>query len=98
MIAVDTSNVKTLCEQYSLKSFALFGSVTSDSFNDASDVDVLISFDSTLQDNYFDTFFSLKEELESYWNRSVDLVVEKKFRNQYFRESVEQSKVVLYEQ
>jgi len=98
MIAVDTSNVKTLCEQYSLKSFALFGSVTSDTFNDSSDIDVLISFDSTQQDNYFDSYFSLKEELELYWDRSVDLVVEKEFRNQYFRESVEKSKIVLYEQ
>ena len=98
MIDYNIKKINEICKKYSLKSFALFGSAVTDSFTEQSDVDVLISFDTSHDINYFDSYFDLKSELETYWHRSVDLVVEKKFRNSFFREAVENQKMVIYEQ
>ena len=98
MIEINREFIKSICNKNHLKSLALFGSVTTDSFSDSSDVDVLILFDDSRSFNYFDSYFTIKNELEAYWHRSVDLVVEKTFRNPYFDESVKKSRVVIYEQ
>ncbi|MBN2715694.1 MAG: nucleotidyltransferase domain-containing protein [Deltaproteobacteria bacterium] len=97
MIQIDTSQIETICRRYPVRSLALFGSVTDDSFNVDSDVDVIIDFDESSEQNYFDCYFNLKTELEAYWNRTVDLVANKKFRNKHFEASLENSKHVIYE-
>ena len=38
-----------------------------------------------------------KTELETLWNRAVDLVANKNFRNKYFETTLESSKQVIYE-
>ncbi len=98
MVEYNNSVITKICKKYNLKSFALFGSAVTNDFSETSDVDVLISFDNSVDMNYFDIYFDLKSELETYWHRDVDLIVEKEFRNQYFRESVQNQKVVIYEQ
>ncbi len=97
MTKLPTEKLKEICRHHDVQSLSLFGSVTSNSFTDDSDIDVLISFDESDTINYFDCYFALKQELETYWNRPVDLVVEKEFRNKFFRDSVEASRQVLYE-
>lgn len=98
MISVNRDKIAEVCQKYSVTKFSLFGSATTDKFNEESDVDVLISFDDKGTDfNYFDVYFRIKSELELYWNRSVDLVVDKDFTNPYFKESLEKSKVLIYE-
>jgi predicted nucleotidyltransferase len=97
MVEYSDSVIREICKKYNLTSFALFGSAVSDEFREQSDVDVLVSFDSSKEMNYFNAYFDLKLELENYWHRAVDVVVEKEFRNHYFRDSVEKQKVVIYE-
>ena len=59
-----------LKSSYYVKKMALFGSVTRDDFNDQSDIDLLIDFDS----DDFTLYLQLIEELESILGRKVDLI------------------------
>lgn len=85
------------CKRHRVKSAWAFGSVTSDDFNDESDVDLLIAFDEIPFDGYADNFFELEEELKDLLQREVDLVPLHTLSNPYFIESVNRSKVLLYE-
>ena len=88
--------IKT-CKRHRVKSAWAFGSVTSDKFNDDSDVDLLIAFEEIPFDGYADNLFELEEELKNLLQREVDLVPLHTLSNPYFIESVNRSKVLLYE-
>jgi len=45
----------------------------------------------------FNKYFELKEQLEEVFERDIDLVVDKKFKNPIFRESVDRTRTVIYE-
>lgn len=75
----------------------LFGSALTQDFGLESDVDVLVAFDSDENIDLFDKYFELKEQLETIFEREVDLVIDKPFRNPVFRESVEKTKIIIYE-
>ena len=66
-------------------------------FSDESDIDVIVLFDRKEDIALFDVYFSLKEELEKVFGRNVDLVVEKKFSNPYFKKSLEKTREIIYE-
>jgi len=85
------------CRQLSVKRLGLFGSVLTEDFSDRSDVDVLVIFDTEKDVDWFDRYFSLKEKLEEIFQRQVDLVVDKKFRNPVFQQSVDRTRTVIYE-
>jgi predicted nucleotidyltransferase len=80
-----------------VKRLGIFGSSLTGSFSDSSDIDVLVVFDKESGIDSFDVYFDLKEKLEGVFNRSVDLVVEKKFRNPYFQSVVDRTRRVVYE-
>ena len=44
----------------------------------------------------FDRYFGLKEDLERLFQRPVDLVERKAIKNPYFRQAIEQDKVLVY--
>ena len=88
--------IAALCKANNIKSLFAFGSVCSDEFNEASDVDLLVSFYPMDFGDYADTYFSVADELETIFQRSVDLVTEKSLSNPFFINSVNQSKVQLY--
>jgi predicted nucleotidyltransferase len=74
----------------------VFGSACSDKFNEKSDIDLLISFNSMDYGDYADTYFDLADKFESLFQRSVDLVTEKSLSNPYFIDSVNKTKRLLY--
>ena len=75
----------------------LFGSALRQDFSPTSDVDILVVFDSGENIDLFDKYFELKEHLEKIFDREVDLVVDKNFRNPILRESVNRTRTVIYE-
>jgi len=86
-----------LCRQYHVQRLALFGSALRDDFDAGhSDLDFLVEFKPLPAGTYADTYFGLAEELQQFFERPVDLVVESAIRNPYFRESVERNKALLY--
>lgn len=91
------SEIEALCRQLGVRSLDVFGSATGNSFDvDASDVDVLVEFDTRPGFDYFNAYFGLKEGLEAILNRPVDVVTASSVRNPYFQERVDQTKETLY--
>jgi len=96
IITANIDRVKSLCEQYKVSSLYAFGSVCSDRFNEASDIDLLISFKDIDPAEYTDNYFDLAEKLEDLFHKPVDLVTDKSLSNPYFIKSVNKSKVHIY--
>jgi len=89
--------IDRICKKYPVKSLALFGWALTDRFDEPSDVDVLVDFDDGNDIDYFGIYFRLKESLEEEFNRSVDLVVDRPFRNPIFQKLVNRSRMTVYE-
>ena len=87
-----------LCRKHKVKTLAVFGSILTDRFNDQSDVDLLVNFDTTDHENwdYVTNYFDFQEALEKIFGRKVDLVVEKGLKNKYFIQNVNRTKQLIY--
>ncbi len=89
--------LEALCKKYKVVKMYLFGSATSNDFNENSDIDFLISFqDDVTLEEYADNYFDLMFEMEDIFGRKVDLVTEKTLSNPFFIRSVEQTKQLIY--
>ena len=105
MIVLIQNKLKTihsLCEKHRIAKLWLFGSAVEEGeFTSESDLDFLFTYDDQGKYDptfpYVDAFLALKKDLEELLNRKVDLIGYQKFRNPYFRKSVEESKVLIYE-
>jgi hypothetical protein len=76
----------------------LFGSGSRSDFDlQDSDLDFLVEFTEIHTMGVFDRYFGFKENLEQLFHRSVDLVEGKAIKNPYFRQAIEQDKVLVYE-
>lgn len=87
-----------LCRKYRVKSLAVFGSVLTDRFNDQSDIDFLVNFDTTDHENwdYVSNYFDLRDALENIFGRRVDLIEESALRNKFFIANVNRTKQIIY--
>jgi len=91
------AELEELCRRHHVVTLALFGSATRDDFDpERSDLDFLVDFEPQPLGGYADSFFGLLESLELLFGRSIDLVVASAIRNPYFRQSVDQTKSLLY--
>ena len=89
--------VVMLCKKYHVATMHVFGSANTDTFNENSDIDFLISFLSDVRlEEYADNFFDLMFELDELFGRKVDLVSEKTLSNPYLISSIEQTKQLIY--
>ena len=75
LIELNLQRIIDLCRKHRVKTLAVFGSILTDRFNDQSDVDLLVNFDTTY--HYVTNYFDFQEALEKIFGRKVDLVVEK---------------------
>jgi predicted nucleotidyltransferase len=69
---LDLNLIAKFCKDHQIKSFALFGSILRDDFNESSDVDVLIDLPGLNLD--FHEECGLLDELEVIFGRKVDLI------------------------
>lgn len=89
--------LKELCKKYDLQTMHIFGSACTQSFNDESDIDILISFKKNISiERYTDNYFNLHYKLEELFNRKIDLITENSLSNPYLIESIEENKQLLY--
>ena len=89
--------IERVCRHFPVKRLGLFGSAVSRDFSQTSDVDVLVIFDAGENIDLFDTYFALKEKLEKIFEREVDLLIDRKFKNPVLRESIDRTRIVIYE-
>ncbi|MGC2210754.1 MAG: nucleotidyltransferase domain-containing protein [Candidatus Korobacteraceae bacterium] len=96
-IAEHRAELIALCRQFHIRRLELFGSALGDAYDpERSDLDFLVEFEATPDGGYAASFFGFKESVEQLFGRPVDLVVGSAIRNPYFRQSIEQSKALLY--
>jgi len=89
--------ISYLCDNHKVKELFLFGSVLSESFNNSSDIDMLVQFSDIDLLDYFDNYMDLKEKFEQLLNRHVDLVEDHTIKNPVFRKIVDRDKFLIYE-
>jgi len=86
-----------LCRRFGVVKLDLFGSATSDAFDDLrSDLDFAVSFAACSSQEHYENYFGLMEGLEHLFQRPVDLVEYSALRNPYFITNLEASRKALY--
>jgi uncharacterized protein len=97
-IADHREELRDLCRRFHVRRLDVFGSAARQAdFDPArSDIDFLVEFESLQPGAYVDAFFGLKEGLEKLFGRTADLISAAAIRNPYFRQSVEDTKALLY--
>ena len=98
LIELNMQRIIDLCLKHKVKTLAVFGSILTDRFNDQSDVDWLVNFDTTDHEkwDYVTNYFDFRDALERLFGRKVDLVVEKGLKNKYFIANVNRTKQMIY--
>ncbi|MEJ2649352.1 MAG: nucleotidyltransferase domain-containing protein [Sedimentisphaerales bacterium] len=89
--------IEHLCKNLPVKRLGLFGSAIRGDFSHYSDIDVLVVFDADENIDLFEKYFDLKENLEEIFKRKVDLVVDRNFRNPVLKDSIERTRIIVYE-
>ncbi|MDE7413974.1 MAG: nucleotidyltransferase domain-containing protein [Muribaculaceae bacterium] len=76
LIELNLKYILELCRQYKVKTLSVFGSILTEKFNDKSDVDLLVDFESNDPDMFYyvSNYFDFRDALEKLFNRKVDLI------------------------
>ena len=98
LITNHSDELAEICRRHHVKRLEVFGSAAVGDFNpEKSDIDFLVEFDDSDDFSLFQTRRDLTQELESLFNRSVDLVIFANVENPYFRISVESTREPIFE-
>ena len=100
MLAIELprDEIAVIFRKHRVRRLSVFGSATSERFDSSrSDVDVLVEFEKMVPTEHAGHYFGLQEDLEALLHRPVDLVETGPIRNPHFRQSIEASKVLLFE-
>ncbi|MBD5178998.1 MAG: nucleotidyltransferase domain-containing protein [Muribaculaceae bacterium] len=86
-----------LCRRHKVSKLYAFGSILTSRFNENSDVDILVNFNSEINhNNYADNYFDFYNALKKLFGRNVDLVDETAVRNPFFKEELDETKCLIY--
>ena len=97
LLAKQADELERLCRRYRVQRLDVFGSASvRGHLKEDSDLDFLVEFQPEAMDAYADAYFGLLESLEQLFGRPVDLVIDSAIRNPYFRESVDESRTLVY--
>lgn len=100
LIEMNMDKIIALCRKYKVAKLWVFGSILTPRFNDNSDVDFSVNFDSeTIYReglDWADTFFDFLHELEELFGRRIDLVCDDAVKNPYFRQELDETKQLIY--
>ncbi len=98
LIELNMQRIIDLCRKHRVKTLAVFGSILTDGFNDQSDVDLLVNFDTTDHEkwDYVTNYFDFREALESLFGRKVDLIEYGTNLNTIFKALVDKKKRLIY--
>jgi len=96
LITLNIDTIKALCDKYHVRTLFAFGSVARDELKPTSDIDLVVDIDSNDPLTYSDDYFGLKFQLELVLKRQVDLLEQRAIKNQYLKQTIENSKVLVY--
>lgn len=92
----EAERIAESCREFGVRELYLFGSLVRGEANEKSDVDLLVEFERDGVFGAFEQFMGFKERMESILGRPVDVVTAKRFRNPYFRRTIETEKQLIY--
>ncbi len=88
----------SLLRNHHIKRAYAFGSAVSGDFTSASDIDLLVDVDDTLDPVVLgEHLWNLQFELEELFGRNVDLLTSRSLKNPYFIKEVNRTKQLIYE-
>ena len=91
------ANVVNILALHKVKNAYLFGSVLTDRFNSASDVDFLVNYDPSMDPlERGELLLDLQIALEDEIHRDVDLLTEYSLKNPYFINELNETKYLIY--
>jgi predicted nucleotidyltransferase len=93
---IKLKEIQELCKANKVKSLFAFGSVTREDFNQNSDIDLVVDIDEKDPFKYSDLYFMLKSKIEDILKRPIDLLEERAIKNKFFRQELENTKVLIY--
>lgn len=98
LVSEHIDDIAELCRRYHVLRLDLFGSAATDHFDpQTSDLDFLVSYRPDAgPDPWFRDYLELQQALAELFDRPVDLVFDKPFRNPYFAQAVEETRTPLY--
>ncbi len=87
-----------LCRRYQVDRLDLFGSAATGDFDQvSSDLDFVVAYQPNADlGPWAARHYELRANLAALFGRPVDLIMDRRFRNPYFRQSVEESRMQLY--
>ena len=88
-------DIENVCQRWKIEEMALFGSVLRDDFDQESDVDILVAFQPQHGWSLFD-LMDLQFELETLFNRSVDILQKKELINPHRRQEILRTHQLIY--
>ncbi|MGF1478472.1 MAG: nucleotidyltransferase family protein [Cyanophyceae cyanobacterium] len=94
-IKTSPAQIAEFCHRWKITEFALFGSVLRGDFRPDSDINVLLTF-SPEQWLTWDDWQTMQAEIETLFNRKVDLVSKKYLKNPYRRYEILNTRQVIY--
>ncbi len=95
---VTPQQLANFCKQHQIQELAIFGSALREDFRPDSDIDLLVTYQPTAKRGLFEKM-NLKEELETLFQRKVDLVSKNAIaqsRNWIRRKNILNSAEVIY--
>lgn len=96
LIIDNRTRIAGLCQAYGVRRLEVFGSAATDTFDpDRSDIDLIVDF-ADESPGLARRFVAFAEALEALFERRVDLIVDKPFKNPYFRASVDRTRTTIY--
>lgn len=97
LIEAQRARLPAVCSRYDVRRLEVFGSAARHDFDPlTSDLDFLVEFEDSPTGRSFDTYFALKDELESIFKRNVDLVEPGAVRNPYVRAEIDRDRQLVY--
>jgi hypothetical protein len=98
LIEQSKDDLERLCRRFKVRRLALFGSANTGGFKaESSDLYFLVTLEDQPPGDYAHCYLELANALEQLFGRRVDLVTEASIRNPYFRQSVEATQELVYE-
>ena len=92
--------IRQLCVKHKVKQLWVFGSVLRSDFSPSSDIDFLYEMDddNIVDEESYDCFWGFYDALITLLNRNIDMVWYYGIRNPYFKEAVDETKFLIYDQ
>ena len=96
IVDVNIEQINVLCRKYAVNKLFVFGSVLTDRYTIASDIDFLVDFKNIDVIQYADNYFGLKFSLEEIFHKEVDLLEQNALKNPYLKKSIDSTKQLIY--